>query len=64
MSTTQQGTFGGSRQTNTALSGGVRLTLALRFFENDALAEYRIEFHDLDLALDGFFILAAPDDVI
>ncbi len=49
---------------STALSGGARLTLALRFFENNALAECRIEFRDFDLAFHGLFVLAAPNDVI
>ena len=36
----------------------------LRLFEKHPLAERGVELCDLDLAFDGLFILAGPDDVI
>lgn len=37
--------------------------LFLRLFEEDALAEYRVEFHQLDFTGYGFLVLARPDNV-
>ena len=37
--------------------------LFLRLFEGDALAERRVEFHELNLAFYALLILASPDDV-
>jgi hypothetical protein len=41
----------------------MKRALFLRLFENDALAQGRIELDEFDLALHGLLILAAPDDV-
>jgi len=43
---------------------GFSFLLFLRFFENNALAQSRIELRELNFALSGFLVLARPENML